>query len=57
MDLQMPVHLQVSQASENARAKVAKAGGSVTTVYYNKLGAATSDNKSAASAGCPPVLI
>lgn len=36
--LRTPVHLQVSQASAAARAAVAAAGGSVTTVYYNKLG-------------------
>ena len=52
LDLQMPVHLQVSQASANARAKVTKAGGSVTTVYYNKLGEPTSDHRTAASASC-----
>lgn len=33
------VHLQVSQTSAAAREAVEKAGGSVTTVYYNKLGA------------------
>ena len=32
------VHLQVSSASSTAREAVEKAGGSVTTVYYNKLG-------------------
>jgi len=38
----VPLHIQVSQASEKARAAVAAAGGSVTTVYYNKLGARAS---------------
>ncbi|EIE19588.1 ribosomal protein L15, partial [Coccomyxa subellipsoidea C-169] len=33
-----PLHLQVSQASASAVAAVERAGGSVTTVYYNKLG-------------------
>lgn len=37
-DFDIPVHLQVSQASESARKVVEAAGGSVTTVYYNKLG-------------------
>jgi Ribosomal proteins 50S-L15, 50S-L18e, 60S-L27A len=37
--LRAPVHLQVSQASAAARSAVEAAGGSVTTVYYNKLGA------------------
>jgi hypothetical protein len=37
--LRVPVHLQVSQASGAARAAVEAIGGSVTTVYYNKLGA------------------
>ncbi len=32
------VHLQVSGVSGTAKAAVEKAGGSVTTVYYNKLG-------------------
>jgi ribosomal protein L15 len=31
--------MEVSQASAKARATVEAAGGSVTTVYYNKLGA------------------
>lgn len=39
-ELQTAVHLQVSQATAAARAAVEAAGGSVTTVYYNKLGAA-----------------
>lgn len=30
--------LQVSQVSESARAAIEAAGGSVATVYYNKLG-------------------
>lgn len=30
--------VQVSQASKSAREAVERAGGSVTTVYYNKLG-------------------
>ena len=34
----MPVNIQVSQASAAAREAVEKAGGTVTTVYYNKLG-------------------
>ncbi|KAK9806273.1 hypothetical protein WJX72_008027 [[Myrmecia] bisecta] len=34
----IPVHIEVSQASERAKAAIEKAGGSVTTVYYNKLG-------------------
>ncbi|KAI7836451.1 hypothetical protein COHA_009668 [Chlorella ohadii] len=33
-----PVHLQVSGVSDSARAAIEKAGGSVTTVYYNQLG-------------------
>ena len=33
-----PVHLEVSQASATARAAIEKAGGSVTEVYYNRLG-------------------
>ncbi|CAL8471237.1 g10779 [Coccomyxa elongata] len=33
-----PLHLQVSQASASAVAAVERAGGSVTKVYYNKLG-------------------
>ena len=37
--LTTPLHLEVSQASAAARAAVEAAGGSVTTVYYNKLGA------------------
>lgn len=37
-DLQTAVHLQVSQTTAAARAAVEAAGGSVTTVYYNKLG-------------------
>lgn len=37
--LRARVHLQVSQASAAARSAVEAAGGSVTTVYYNKLGA------------------
>ncbi|KAL3159339.1 hypothetical protein ABBQ32_011291 [Trebouxia sp. C0010 RCD-2024] len=36
--IQLPVHLQVSEASESARKAVQAAGGSVTTVYYNQLG-------------------
>lgn len=40
--LSTPLHLQVSQASAAAREAVAAAGGSVTTVYYNKLGAPAS---------------
>jgi large subunit ribosomal protein L15 len=34
----VPVHLQVSQVSAAAREAVERAGGSVTTVYYNELG-------------------
>lgn len=34
----LPLHLQVSQVSSRAREAVTSAGGSVTTVYYNKLG-------------------
>ena len=34
----MPVNIQVSQASAAAREAIEKAGGTVTTVYYNKLG-------------------
>ena len=37
--LSTPLHLEVSQASARARAAVEAAGGSVKTVYYNKLGA------------------
>ena len=37
--LSAPLHLEVSQASAAARRAVEAAGGSVTTVYYNKLGA------------------
>jgi hypothetical protein len=33
-----PLHLQVSAASAPARAAVEAAGGSVTAVYYNRLG-------------------
>ena len=36
--IQLPLHLQVSEASESARKAVEAAGGSVTTVYYNQLG-------------------
>ncbi len=36
--LSAPLHLEVSQASARARAAVEAAGGSVRTVYYNKLG-------------------
>jgi large subunit ribosomal protein L15 len=36
--LTAPLHLQVTAASAAARAAVEAAGGSVTTVYYNKLG-------------------
>lgn len=36
--LRTPVNVQVSQASAAAREAVEKAGGTVTTVYYNKLG-------------------
>lgn len=32
------VHLQVSQVSESAKEAIEKAGGKVTTVYYNTLG-------------------
>ena len=35
---QTPVHLQVSETSKSAQQAVEKAGGSVTTVYYNQLG-------------------
>lgn len=34
----VPLHLEVSQASEAARKAIEAAGGSVTTVYYNTLG-------------------
>lgn len=34
----VPVHLEVSAASQKAREAVENAGGSVATVYYNKLG-------------------
>lgn len=37
-DFQTHVHLQVSEVSKSAQQAVAKAGGSVTTVYYNQLG-------------------
>jgi len=37
-DFDVPVHLQVSQVSETARDAIQQAGGSVKTVYYNKLG-------------------
>jgi len=33
-----PLHLQVSAVSAPARAAIEAAGGSVTTVYYNRLG-------------------
>ena len=33
-----PLHLQVSAVSDGARRAVEAAGGSVTTVYYNRLG-------------------
>ena len=33
-----PVKLQVSQASKSAREAIENCGGSITTVYYNKLG-------------------
>lgn len=36
--LHTALHLQVSQATAQARAAVEACGGSVTTVYYNKLG-------------------
>ena len=36
--LKTAIHLQVSQASQAAREAVQRAGGSVTTVYYNPLG-------------------
>ena len=36
--LRSAMHLQVSQASQAARQAVERAGGSVTTVYYNPLG-------------------
>lgn len=35
---QTPLHLEVSQCSASAREAIEKAGGSVTTVYYNTLG-------------------
>lgn len=35
---QTPLHLQVSETSKSAQQAVEKAGGSVTTVYYNQLG-------------------
>ena len=34
----VPVNIQVSQSSAAAREAIEKAGGTVTTVYYNKLG-------------------
>jgi large subunit ribosomal protein L15 len=37
-DFSLKVNLQVSAASATAREAIEKAGGSVTTVYYNKLG-------------------
>ena len=37
-EFRTPVHLEVSQASATARAAIEKAGGSVTEVYYNRLG-------------------
>ncbi|CAL5228189.1 g11273 [Coccomyxa viridis] len=36
--LRTPVNIQVSQVSAAAREAVEKAGGTVTTVYYNRLG-------------------
>lgn len=36
--LQLPLHLQVSQASAKAKEAIEAKGGSVTTVYYNRLG-------------------
>lgn len=33
-----PLHLQVMQSSESAKRAIEAKGGSVTTVYYNKLG-------------------
>ena len=35
---QTPLHLPVSETSKSAQQAVEKAGGSVTTVYYNQLG-------------------
>ena len=37
-EFQAPIHLQVSETSKSAQQAVEKAGGSVTTVYYNQLG-------------------
>lgn len=36
--LQVPLHLQVSSVSPAAQAAVEAAGGSITRVYYTKLG-------------------
>jgi hypothetical protein len=36
--LKQPLHLQVSAVTDGARRAIEAAGGSVTTVYYNRLG-------------------
>jgi large subunit ribosomal protein L15 len=48
----------VSRASDSARAAVAAAGGSVTTVHYNRLSlrALLKPERFAAAPGMPPVL-
>eukprot|EP00803_Ostreobium_quekettii_P001971 evm.model.scf_3032.2 EVM.evm.TU.scf_3032.2 scf_3032:8000-10035(+) len=37
-EFDIPIHIQVSKCSRSAREAVEKAGGTVTSVYYNKLG-------------------
>ena len=37
-DFDRQVHLQVSDVSDSAKAAIERCGGSVKTVYYNKLG-------------------
>ena len=50
--------IEVSRASKSARDAVAAAGGSVTTVHYNRLGlrALLKPEKFAAAPGMPPLL-
>jgi len=37
-EVSVPMHIEVSQVSASAKRSIEKAGGSVTKVYYNKLG-------------------
>ena len=50
--------IEVSRASDSARAAVAAAGGNVTTVHYNRLSlrALLKPHKFAAAPGMPPLL-